>query len=321
MIRAFLARLRADFGLRSAEVTLECEPATKTRDAFAECRDAGVNRISVGVQAFQDEHLIRLNRAHRVRHSVAMVRDAQSAGFENVHIDLMYGLPGQAMSDWAETMARAVDLGVTHISTYRLIVFPNELLARSINHGELDKTPPPERINDMRLMADERFSAAGYQRYSLTELAKPGFECKYVRTSWDGSDYLGFGPGAYSRNGNTLWEDDVIHGAHERRIDEGRRPTGKSRVMTGEERLTRDIAMGLCLLRVDLGELEARSGFRTDPLFTETIRDCEEAGLLRRDGDVLTLTSDGIRYATEVMKSFTEGTRGKRRLPTPPVLA
>jgi oxygen-independent coproporphyrinogen-3 oxidase len=311
MIDHFLVRLRAEFGLRSAEITLECEPGTKKAEDFGRIRDSGVNRISIGVQAFQEHHLANLNRSHRVHHSLEMIEAARSAGFENIHIDLMYGLPGQTAEEWAETIEGAIGCGVQHISAYRLIVFPRELLARSIDHGELARPPAADVIEDMRRHVNERLSAVGYRRYSLTEFALPGFECDYVRTSWDGSNYLGFGAGAYSRNGDQLWENDVVHAGYEGRIEQGRRPAGKSRTMTPSERLTRDIAMGLCLLQVDLVELRRTSGAALGSAHEAAIDWCRSTELIRRDGDVLSLTDAGQRYATEVMKSFTEGSRGR----------
>lgn len=304
-VRCVLDRLRAGFGYRDGiETTLESEPGTKRVDDFRAMRQAGINRVSIGIQAFQDDLLRTLNRSHDAGQAVQMVRAAQDGGIENVHIDLMYALPGQTLAQWQESVDRAVALGVTHLSIYQLIVFPNELLARMMRSGAADDQPPSESVNAMRLYAHEQFLAAGYHRYSLSEYCKPGYECRYVRTTWDGSDYLGMGPGAYSRNGSSLWEDDVVHAAYDEKIENDLHPVGKAICMTPREQVARDIALGLCLLEVDLADISRRAGVSAGAEFSETLSTLAARDLIHRHGDLVRLTETGIRYATHVMKAF-----------------
>lgn len=306
-IRRFLERLVADFGLRmGAECTLECEPGTKWGNDFDEIREAGVNRISIGVQSLSDDLLRALNRRHSADMSRRMIDAAQNGGFTNIHADLMYGLPGQSFAAWKATVDEIVDLGVVHISAYRLIVFQDELLARKLGHGDIQPPPAAEEIEDMRQYAVETFRSRGLERYSLTEFAKPGHECNYVQSNWNGSDYLGFGPAAYSRNSYDLWENTVFHQKYHQSIRAGDLPLGKGVTMTPRERLARDIAMGLCLLSVDLAEIERRAGTEFDETFHHRLRLLRDEGYLMSQGDRLRLTEKGARYATYVMKQFTE---------------
>lgn len=304
-IETLLRALREEFGLGDGvEVTLESEPGTKKSDDFRRLGAIGVNRVSIGIQAFQDDILRTLNRSHNAAQAVEMVRAAQDGGMENVHIDLMYALPGLTFAKWRESVDCALRLGVPHISIYQLIIFPDELLARMIHHGEAARPAEREEIHSMRLYADAAFRAAGYTRYSLSEYCKPGFECRYVQATWDGSDYLGMGPGAYSRNGHTLWEDDVIHARYEAKARAGIHPVGKSIVMTPRESMARDLALGLCLLTVDLDEIGLRAGADVVEEFGDTIEELAARNLVARDGNMLLLTETGIRYATHVMKAF-----------------
>ncbi|MFV2103632.1 coproporphyrinogen-III oxidase family protein [Micromonospora sp. LOL_024] len=302
-----IGELRDRFGLAEAEVTLESEPGTKTQADLEEIRAGGVNRISIGIQAFQDDLLRRLNRSHTTEQALRAVRDAKAAGFEDVHIDLMYGLPGQSVEMWRETLDQAVDLGVPHISAYQLIVFQDELLDRAIRLGESPAPAPREEIHRMRVMCHDRLAEAGLPPYSLTEFARPGHHCDYVITTWDGSDYLGLGPAAYSRNGRWLWENDVIHAAYDESVRQGRRPVGKAIEMTPRDQLARDLAMSLCMLRIDVAPLEAQAGVTVEETFAAERDTLIAEGLLLVDGSRWTLTADGVRYATEVMKRFATG--------------
>jgi oxygen-independent coproporphyrinogen III oxidase len=305
-ILRFLDTLRDDFGLSGAvETTLECEPNTKTERDYEQIAAAGVNRISIGIQAFQDELLRRLNRSHNAAQAIAQVRAARRAGFENVHIDLMYGLPGQSLDMWRETLERALSLDVAHISIYPLIVFENELLSRQLHAGEAPPRPGRSERELMRQLCRELLTEAGYRRYSLTEYGKSGYECEYVITTWDGSDYLGFGPAAYSRSGNWLWENDLIHASYHRKIEQNGLPVGKGIAMSPEERLRRDVAMGLCMLEIDAAGLERRSGALIDEVLSSERDGLVGDGLIDASKERWVLTERGIRYATEVMKRLT----------------
>lgn len=302
-IGRLLEIFRARFGLReTVETTLECEPGTKTAADFAELRTLGINRVSLGFQAFQDHHLRALNRGHTVATAVATFEAARSASMANLHLDLMYGLPGHRPEEWEESVASALALRPTHLSAYRLIVFDGELLARKLRAGECQPLPPPESIEQMRLHLVRRLTAAGYRQYSLTEFCLPGYECRYVTSNWDGSDYLGFGPGGYSRRHRHLWEDDVFHEYYDEALCAGRRPIGKAMDMAPREMLLRDLAMGLCLLRVHVPRLEQRAGTRIDPSLRGVLDDLRRDGLTETAGEHLQLTPRGIRYASTVMR-------------------
>ncbi|MCZ4280555.1 radical SAM family heme chaperone HemW [Kiloniella laminariae] len=306
-IAHILKRLRAEFGLygEETEITLESEPGTKKPTDLQAIRKIGVNRISIGAQAFDDVQLKLLNRSHSVQQTLDMIRAAKHAGFDNLHIDVMYGLPGQSMARWQETVKRTIDLEPTHISAYPLIVFPGELLDRSLEKNALPRRPDKEVINEMREYATAEFAAAGLLRYSTAEFARTGKECRYVQSTWDSSDYLGFGPGAYSRYGHLLWEDEVIHPGYERMIQAGTKPLGKRYEMAPEQQLQRDIAMGLCLLEIDIDVLQKKAGCVFENEFLETYEHLEDQGLIDRKGARIFLTEKGVRYATYVMKCFT----------------
>ncbi len=305
-ISQFLDRLRIGFGLGDdVECTLECEPGTKREKDFREVRDAGINRISIGVQSFADHLLPGLNRRHTVATSRRTIEAAHKAGFSNIHIDLMYGLPNQTFADWKSSVDEAARLGLHHISVYRLIIFQDELMARKLGQGELQPLPDAETIEEMRQYARETLQAHGLRQYSLTEFAKPGHECIYVQRNWDGSDYLGFGPAAYSRHSHHLWENTVFHHKYHELAGAGRLPIGRGMTMTAGECLARDVAMGLCLLSIDIDRLERKSGASLEEQFGRKVAQLVGEGLLTRTEENLGLSEEGIMYATYIMKRFT----------------
>jgi oxygen-independent coproporphyrinogen-3 oxidase len=305
-IAEFLGRVRPKTGdADEIECTLECEPGTKHREDFQELRNHGVNRVSIGIQSFDPDILRGLNRKHTVKASRQMVMDATAAGMPNVHIDLMYGLPGQTMKIWKATIEEAATLDVDHISVYRMIVFANELLFRKLANQEIAPLPTTDEIEEMRVYGVELLAKHGYRQYSLTEFAREGKECKYVKGNWIGTDYLGFGPAAYSRNGNQLWENTLFHHEYYDEIAANQMPIGRSYTMDARELLTRDIAMGLCMLDVDLTDVGAKSGQGIPSDIADIIQQLSSDGFLKQQGSKISLTSSGVRYATHVMKRFT----------------
>lgn len=308
-IAHIIYRSKKELGLsldNNTEITLETEPGTKSLSDLKKIRESGVNRISIGAQSFNDNHLKNLNRSHSSKQTFEVIESAKKAGFENIHIDIMYGLPGQTLEQWKETVDQTLKLSPTHVSAYPLIVFQGELLERSLHKGAMDARPTPDKLFSMREYLRENFHKAGLFEYSTAEFCRPGFECRYVRSTWDSSDYLGFGPGAYSRKGNAIWENSVIHPAYERSIKDACKPIGKMRLMSPKEQLQRDIAMGLCLFEVDVNKLASKSGAESSRELGKVIDSLVERQLILSEGHSIRLTELGKRYATYVMKSFTD---------------
>ena len=158
-----------------AEITIEGNPGTLTPDKLAVYRRAGVNRLSLGAQSFDDGLLRSLGRIHTARQVGEAVAMARQAGFDNINLDLMYALPGQDMAQWAHALDAAVALGVEHISAYSLIVEEGTPMARRVASGEAE-LPEDEAVNAMQREAVSRLARAGYGRYEISNYARPGFE-------------------------------------------------------------------------------------------------------------------------------------------------
>jgi oxygen-independent coproporphyrinogen-3 oxidase len=192
-------------GAHVSEWTIECNPSTVTTEKAKLYREFGVNRISMGVQALDDELLDVIGRVHSVEAAVKSYRQLRAAGFENINLDLIFGLPGQTMEHWRTTLQRAIELQPEHISTYCLILEEDTHFWSLLQQGQIK--PDDEFELQMYEFAMETLAAAGYRQYEISNFAKPGKECAHNIAYWEGKDYLGLGPSACSTIGDRRWQN------------------------------------------------------------------------------------------------------------------
>ena len=177
-----------------AEITLEANPGSAEAGRFLGYRDAGVNRLSIGVQSFNDEHLSLLGRIHSADQAHRACQAAHEAGFDNFNIDLMFGLPTQTPVEATDDLNAAISERPTHLSLYQLTIEPNTAFA-----AEPPELPSDDASWDIRCAVQERAQAAGFQHYEVSAFARPGRECHHNLNYWRFGDYLGIGAGAHSK--------------------------------------------------------------------------------------------------------------------------
>jgi oxygen-independent coproporphyrinogen-3 oxidase len=279
-----------------AEITIEGNPGTLTPDGLAAYRRAGVNRLSLGAQSFDDGLLRTLGRIHTAGQIGKAVHMAREAGFDNINLDLMYALPGQDMGQWADTLDAAVALGVPHISAYSLIVEPGTQMAARVASGAL-AVPDDDAVNAMQRQAISRLNAAGYRRYEISNYARPGYECRHNLVYWNRGDYLGLGCAAHSLLGGRRFHnpesvDDYLAGV--RRQDETRL-TARD-VMEETLMLSTRTVQGL-----DLAAWESAFGTCFERGREDAIGRLEKGGLVERAGGRLWLTTRGMEVQDAVV--------------------
>jgi len=192
------AALRRSFRLApDAEITVEANPGSADSARLAALRRLGFNRLSLGVQSFQNDELRLLGRIHSAAEARQAYRAARRAGFKNVNLDLIYGLPGQRLEAWQRTLAEAIALRPEHLSLYALTLEEGTPMAADIARGRLP-APDPDLAADMYLWAGEALAAAGYQQYEISNWALPGHRCRHNLVYWHNQPYLGLGAGAHS---------------------------------------------------------------------------------------------------------------------------
>jgi len=193
-IDALLAAIRARVPLEpSAEVTMEANPGTAEAGRFRGYRDAGVNRLSLGIQSFDDAKLAALGRIHSAHEARRAIELAQ-ATFDNVNLDVMYGLPGQTPAEMHADLGEAVRWETTHLSAYQLTIEPN-----TVFYSKPPVLPSHDAAADMQLAAEEVLAAAGFEHYETSAFARPGRRCRHNLNYWEFGDYLGLGAGAHGK--------------------------------------------------------------------------------------------------------------------------
>jgi len=219
-IVGILDRCREAFALEGdVEVSLEANPGTVDLSKLRAIRAGGVTRLSFGVQAVQDRLLTRIGRAHTADEAEHAFRTARGAGFANVNLDLMFGLPDQSLDDWADSLRWAIRLNPEHLSTYGLILEEGTRFHHEHRAGALE-LPDEETEAAMYQMTMDLLEAAGYEQYEISNFARPGFRCRHNLAYWEHGEYLGLGAGAHSYFGGRRFYNERLPAAYLRAIRE-----------------------------------------------------------------------------------------------------
>jgi len=286
--------------LPETEVTLEANPESLSPESLAGYREAGVTRMSVGVQSLDDDVLRRVGRAHDSVRARRAVREAKSAGFRSVNLDLIAGLPGEDLSGWRDTVEQAAALLPDHVSVYLLETDKETPLSRSIRAGRapLADEDAFAGVYEATVLALE---AAGYALYEISNFARPGHESRHNLKYWSDAPYGGFGLGAHAyfagaRRANTRSLPRYLAA-----LAEGRDPLEWNDPWDPRRRLAEALILGLRVARgVDLDRLGLRYGVDLDSLYAQAWERGCEAGLVERSGPSLRLTPRGRLRSNEL---------------------
>jgi oxygen-independent coproporphyrinogen-3 oxidase len=306
---AEIARLvracRETFDLsRDAEVTLETNPETSTAARMAGFRDAGVTRISYGVQSFRESELKRLGRIHSADRARAAVFEAREAGFDNISLDLMMWLPEQSAADWRESVESLIDVGPEHASLYLLELYPNAPLKEDMARAGWSLAPDDDAA-EMYLWSMERLEAAGYNQYEISNVARPGFASRHNLKYWQDGEWLGFGCGAHSTRDGARWKNVASTEDYVRRVGRGEPVAIERRELARQVRMEEALFTGLRLNDgLDLARVSARYDTDVWAKYGEALRPFVEAGLVVHTPGVLRLTREGMLLANEVLAAF-----------------
>jgi oxygen-independent coproporphyrinogen-3 oxidase len=306
-IGAIIAACRRAFDLApDAEMTLEANPETVSEASLAGYREAGVNRLSFGVQSFREDELRRLSRLHGVARARQAFAEARAAGFDNISLDLMMWLPGQSVTQWLESIDGAIALAPEHLSLYLLEVYPNAPLRDEMARGRWSQAPD-EDAAAMYLEAMERLDRAGYRQYEISNVARPGFESRHNLKYWQDGAWRGFGCGAHSTRAGVRWKnvsatDDYIAGQTD---------GAKQSLAIDVHRLTRQEQLGDALFMalrlsegIQIADIRARYGVDVWQQYGADLQIFVDEGILQRRPERLFLTRRGMLLAHEVMTVF-----------------
>ena len=281
-----------------AEITIEVNPDDVTTDLIAALRQTSVNRISMGVQTFSDELLRFLNRRHTSAQALRAVQLFREAGYNNISLDLIYGLPGQTFEDWTHDVRQLLKLDVPHLSAYALSYEEGTPLYKMLQEGKVSEASEELSWQMYEYLMDEA-AAAGMEHYEISNFAKPGMHARHNSSYWDGSLYLGLGPGAHSYDGKNVRRsnDTSLKDYVEAKGD----VPHQTETLTSME-LYDELVMT---------RLRTASGLPLSALMPEQKSYCLQmaeshinAGNLLREGDVLRLSRKGIFISNSIISDL-----------------
>jgi len=304
-VNDLMAALRERLNLYpDTEVTLEANPGTAEAEKFRAFREVGINRLSIGVQSFDDRYLKRLGRIHDSREAETAIDMARKAGFEDINIDIMYGLPEQTVEEAIIDLQRTTDHGPTHISWYQLTLEPN-----TVFYANPPELPDEDETWEMQQQGRQLLEAAGMHQYEVSAYARGNRQCLHNLNYWQFGDYLGIGAGAHGKLTDVAGGTINRYARH--RIPERYMAlAGEERVITGERQLTReDIA-----LEFMMNALRLVDGFETSLFFERTglplsavspqLEQAEQDGLIEWDIKKIRPTERGRRYLNDLLQLY-----------------
>lgn len=297
LLSAFRARL---VFAPDAEITLEANPGTIERDSFKAYRDAGINRVSLGVQSFQPELLKRIGRIHGQDEIYTSLESLSSAGMDNFNIDLMFGQPGQTIDQALLDIDAAIEAGPTHISHYQLTIEPNTVFA-----VEKPILPLEDDSWEMQTRAAERMQSNAYEQYEISAWSRPGLESKHNLNYWRYGDFLGIGAGAHAKLTNAAQGQirRLSKQRHPRQYLQGSR-LAEDRLIEGAERTFEYFLNGLRLKEgVRPADFSSRTGLSWEEAGS-AVSQCVDQGLMEYRDDRLYHTEQGWRFVNDIQAYF-----------------
>lgn len=289
-----------------AEFTIEANPGTLDVEGekLALARAAGANRLSFGVQSFRDDLLRRLGRFHTAEEVYRAVAQARQAGFANLNLDLMYGLPGQRPDDFRESVEQAIRLAPEHVSAYSLMVEEGTPFFRLHEHGLLP-LPPEEDEEEMDALARDLLARAGYEKYEVSNYARPGYQCRHNLVYWRNEEWLGLGAGAHSHLGNRRFWNLSLPAEYIAALQAGRLPEDGTEEIDRPGEMAETMMLGLrTLAGVTEERFARRFGRSLDEVYGPVGARLEQDGLLDRSGGAWRLTPRGLRLGNRVWAEF-----------------
>ena len=303
MLVAVLERLQMA-GQQPVELTVEANPGTVTARRLAVLRAAGINRISLGVQSLHDAELRTLGRVHDRQTALDSIALARRAGFDNLNLDFIFGLPGQSLASWRRTLDQAVALQSEHLSLYALTLEEDTPLARAEAEGRL---PPvdDDRAAEMYECAESLLATAGYRHYEISNWARPGHECRHNLIYWANEEYVGIGAGAWSRLGDRRWGNLRNPEQYIQRTLAGEAAVEDEELLSQAQFVADAVILSLRLVSgVARDAFAERFGLELEDVYGDRIARLAHVGLLEADRVGIRLTARGRLLGNEVFEQF-----------------
>jgi oxygen-independent coproporphyrinogen-3 oxidase len=306
-LKRLIDTIRVSFAAQFEEVTLEADPETITPEKAAAWLEAGFNRISMGVQSFNDEELRPAGRMHRCADIFQATKFLRNAGFRNLNFDLIAGLPHQTDASWQDSVEQLIKLRPEHVSTYLMEIDEGSRLGLEVlqsgNRYSAKAIPSDDAMADYYESGSRQFADAGYVHYEISNWGLPGFESRHNRKYWRREPYFGFGAGAHSFNGSQRWANAHDPAAYSNAILAGNFPIEQVEHVGPGQALEEELFLGLRQLEgIDLGAVEAKYGTSLQARIVGLLAQ----GLVEWDGPRLRLAPARLSVSNEVFVHLLE---------------
>ena len=298
------------------EFTVEANPATVFGDQAEVLVDAGVTRVSLGAQSFFESELAVLDRLHTPEDIEPSVHTLRISGVGQISLDLLFGIPGQTLDTWAESLRRAIDLGVDHVACYSLTYEPGTPLAARLQGGEI-KPCDEELEADMYLLAVDTLANAGYRQYEISHFARPGCQCRHNLIYWRNQPYIGVGPSAAGCDGLRRYKNVADVDGYIRMMDQRGNAEVESETLDPQALITEMIMMQLRLVEgLSMASFTSRTGFDPLALFDDSLKRLLSLGFVSVGETHIALTRKGQLVADAVIADLVFAS-GDRRVSLP----
>lgn len=290
--------------LPGSEITVETNPGTIDRDGFSGLLGAGVNRLSIGVQSFQDDLLKVLGRIHDAEAAAEAVQLARAAGFKNINLDFIFGIPGQTAEDWLDTLRRGVDLFPEHIAVYGLQLEEGTPLEQAVARGKRRACPEDLELSMYRT-AISLLTGCGYEHYEISNFARQGGRSRHNLKYWLNQPYLGFGAGAHSSFRGERFSNETSLERYLEKAFRGEYPVKDRELISVQTAMSESMFLGLRLIQgVNLDLFYRRFGRQAENVYGKQIARLVEQGLIEVGGGHLRLSERGLPVANRVFREF-----------------
>ncbi|WP_099158558.1 radical SAM family heme chaperone HemW [Virgibacillus ndiopensis] len=304
-LRSILETIMDKFDIENCdEYTIEANPGDFDTDKIKLLKSYGINRISLGVQVFDDKMLEEIGRLHKVKDVYTTINHLQQYGLSNISIDLIYALPNQTVENFKQTLDEAIQFDLPHYSTYALQIEPKTVFYNKFKKGKLHRPPQEDEVEMYELLRNT-MRKNGIEQYEISNFAKPGYESKHNLTYWNNDYYYGFGAGAHGylpgkRTGNIRPLPAYVKQA----MEDGK-PILTTDQISLKENIEEELFLGLRKLSgINRNNFEHKFGFKFDSLYSESISCLVQKGWLINDTEAIHLSDQGILFGNEVFEQF-----------------
>ena len=304
-IKFLFDNIKNNFNIKNdAEITMECNPGTLTLNKLKTMKECGVNRLSIGLQAVQNNHLEYIGRIHTYEEFEKNYYQAKEVGFENINIDLMYALPNQSKEDWMESLEKVVKLNPTHISAYSLILEENTELFNMYERNEFKLLDEDTDI-EMYEYTINYLKSHGYNQYEISNYAKEDFECKHNILYWKCENYVGLGASASGFLNEARYNNLCELNKYEEIIHSGKKPIEWEEKLSIEDKIEESIFLGLRMNEgIKFNDFHEKYNINFKEVYKKEINKLEKIKLIKISDEGMTLTQKGREISNSVFVEF-----------------